>query len=236
MRELEAAGTARQKALHRKQGADDPLFGTSGAVLRAIARRVRRDQPLAEALWATGNFDARLLATRIACAAEMPGRALAEWIAAVKGPLLAEAVATVAAAHPSARALAAGWRAASEPWTGAVGWMVLTHAVPELDEAALAQALVEVERRAPTSGPEVRRAMYGLLVAIGARGDRVRTLAIETSRRVGRRADAVGRPDVADAEAGIMTAARAKVQAALAPRAGTRSGRPLPRDIARAAR
>lgn len=213
MRELEEAGTARQRSAYQKLGVTGPLFGASGAVHRAIARRIQRDQAFAEALWASGNFDARMVATLIARAAEMPGRMLSEWIGAASCPLLAEAVADVAALHPSARALAAGWRASSETWTAAVGWMVLTRLVPRAEEDELVQALGDVERRAPEAPREVRCAMSGTLVAIGARGDeRLRTRAIETARRVGRRADGAG-DDVPDAEAAILEAARARGRA-----------------------
>ncbi len=237
LQELEEAGTARQRSAYQKLGVTGPLYGAKGAVHRAIARRIKRDQALAEALWASGNFDARMVAALIASGAEMPGRALSEWIEAVSCSLLAGAVAAVAAEHPGARPLAAGWRASGAPWAAVVGWMVLTRLVPRTDPGDLDPALAELERRAPEADRVVRQAMTGALVAIGTRGDeRLRTRTIETARRVGRRADVDGE-DVPDAEAAIVEAAKARGRAQAREAVGVPLGRPgAARGRSRAAR
>jgi hypothetical protein len=114
LRALEHAATARTRAAYVKAGADGVVYGASAAVLRAEARRHGLDQAWAEALWATGVFDARLLATRVAEPARLTGRVLSEGIAEVRCGLLAVSVAELAAQHPGARALAAGWRVSSD--------------------------------------------------------------------------------------------------------------------------
>ena len=59
---LEAAGTEQARRTYRRHGARDPLYGVSFAVLDAMAKEAKRDQALADGLWATDNFDCRLLA------------------------------------------------------------------------------------------------------------------------------------------------------------------------------
>lgn len=204
LRALELAATARTRAAYVKGGAQGVVYGASAAALRAEARKLGADQAVAEALWGSEVFDARLLATRVAEPARLTGRVLSEWVAEVRGALLAEAVAELAAKHPGARALAAGWRVSSEPWVASVGWAVLARHVPTLTEAEITPVLAELERRAPTVPAEARVALSAVLVAVGALGDRRRTLAIDAARRVAHGLEPGALPDV---EAQIMAAA-----------------------------
>ena len=63
---LEAAGTEQNRKVYRRHGARDPLYGVSFAVLDRLAKEAKRDQALADGLWATGNYDCRILACRVA--------------------------------------------------------------------------------------------------------------------------------------------------------------------------
>ena len=66
MRALEAAGTAQNRKIYARHGVGGEMFGVSYADLGKLERKIRVDQELAEELWATGNHDARVLATKIA--------------------------------------------------------------------------------------------------------------------------------------------------------------------------
>lgn len=216
LRALEQAATARTRAAYVKAGADGVVYGASAAALRSAARRHGPDQAHAEALWGTGVFDARLLAARLAEPARLTGRVLSEWVAEVRCGLLAEAVAELAVQHPGVRALAAGWRVSSEPWVASIGWSVLARQVPVLSETEVSQALAELERRAPTVPSLARGALSAVLVAVGALGDRRRTLAIDAARRV---SHGLGPGALPDVEAQIMAAATERAAGERAARA-----------------
>ena len=66
MAELKSLGTDQNRMIYERHGANEPMFGVSFAHIRALTRRIRVDQPLADQLWASGNHDARILATQVA--------------------------------------------------------------------------------------------------------------------------------------------------------------------------
>jgi 3-methyladenine DNA glycosylase AlkD len=79
MSQLEAMGTEQNRKVYRRHGAGDNQFGVSVANLRKLAKQIKRDQPLAEQLWRSGNQDARCLATLVADAKSMSPSDLDRW-------------------------------------------------------------------------------------------------------------------------------------------------------------
>ncbi|MSR01503.1 MAG: hypothetical protein EXR94_02000 [Gemmatimonadetes bacterium] len=63
--QLEKAGSAQTRKTYGRHGITSPMFGVSYAVLGKLVKTIKVDQALAEALWATGNHDARILATPV---------------------------------------------------------------------------------------------------------------------------------------------------------------------------
>src|SRR5688500_7297516 len=92
LKELEALGDEKMRALNRKNGAGENQYGVKMGDIRNLAKKIKSDHELALALWKTGNFDASLLATLIIkprqlSAAEMEAMVagagcmqLAEWV------------------------------------------------------------------------------------------------------------------------------------------------------------
>ena len=97
MKELKANGTAQNRKVYRRHGIRGPLFGVSYAVLGMLQKRIKVDQPLAEKLWATGNNDARALATMVADPSTVGVGTLNAWAKDAGNRGLAAAVSNVAA-------------------------------------------------------------------------------------------------------------------------------------------
>lgn len=66
LQQLEAAGSAQTRKTYSRHGIGPKMFGVSYAVLGQLTRQIKRDHALALGLWASGNHDARVLATMIA--------------------------------------------------------------------------------------------------------------------------------------------------------------------------
>ncbi|MFS0879694.1 DNA alkylation repair protein [Metabacillus niabensis] len=66
MQELEALGKERTKKIYLSNGAHEPLFGVATGAMKPIAKKIKINQPLAEELYATGNYDAMYFAGIIA--------------------------------------------------------------------------------------------------------------------------------------------------------------------------
>src|SRR5882672_12592871 len=79
MSALEKAGSAQTRKTYARHGAAEPMFGVSFATLKTLVKRIRVDHELALALWDTGNFDARLLAVKVADPTRMTPAVLDRW-------------------------------------------------------------------------------------------------------------------------------------------------------------
>ncbi len=189
MARLAAAGTEQNRRIYRRHGARDPLFGVSFAELRKIARTIGRDDALARGLWATGNYDARLLACMAAEPARMSEADLDAWLAESDVYVLVDTfVAEVASKVPGVRERSERWRASNRDWTAQAGWdLVGTLALSDRDlhDGFFAEQLATIERELPTAGNRTRHAMNGAVIAIGVRDAALKQQAIATVRRIG---------------------------------------------------
>ena len=61
--QLEALGDPKIRAVNLRYGAGESQFCVNLSKLRALAKQLKANHPLALELWATGNVEAMLLAT-----------------------------------------------------------------------------------------------------------------------------------------------------------------------------
>ena len=66
MTELEALGNERTKKQYMSRGAKEPLFGVATGAMKPMFKKIKLNQPLAEELYTTGNYDAMYFAGMIA--------------------------------------------------------------------------------------------------------------------------------------------------------------------------
>jgi 3-methyladenine DNA glycosylase AlkD len=187
--ELEALGSPQTAKTYRRHGSGDDVFGVSYADLGRIKKRIKVNHALARDLWASGNHDARNLATMIADPAETTVEEIDAWVRDVPGYPLTGAVADVAARMPDAAALGERWRAEDGEWVARAGWQVLAVLAlrdTTLPAASFAALLPEVEARIHRSPNYVRAAMNDALIAIGSRSAALRQAATDTARRIGK--------------------------------------------------
>lgn len=186
---LEAAGTEQNRTIYRRHGAKDPLFGVSFAVLHALAKEAKRDHALALGLWATGNYDARLLACMVADPAAATEANLAAWLADIDVYVLVDTfVGSLAAQVPGVRERADRWAAADRDWTAQAGWDLygqLAMRDPALDDAYFLGLLERIEAGIATAGNRTRHSMNGALIGIGIRSAPLRQAAEAAAARIG---------------------------------------------------
>lgn len=190
MAELEQLGTAQTRKTYRRHGAPTPLFGVSYADLGKLTKRIKRDQALADGLWATGNTDARILATMIADPAAFSVAKLDAWLdgLAYQG-LIDEVVIRLAAKNPAARALMERWTASSDEWIGRAGWTLLNQLAADEDsslpDAFFEERLATIEAQIHAAPNRKRQAMNLAMVSVGGRNERLRKLATAAAKRTG---------------------------------------------------
>lgn len=188
MQTLEAAGTAQNRKVYRRHGASDPLFGVSYAELGKLRKKIKMDHDLAQELWATGNHDARILATMVADPKATDSKLENEWAKTLDNYVLTDAVTAYLAKSPRAREIFERWRDAEEEWKGQVAWGLMSHLAQKTEtftEEELRSYLATIEKEIHGRKNRVRHSMNGALIAIGLRNETLRKAAIEAARCIG---------------------------------------------------
>lgn len=83
--ELAALGTEQNRKIYRRHGSGEKVFGVSFANLGQLKKKIKRDHKLAEKLWASGYFEARLLATMLADPNQADESLIDLWLSELKG-------------------------------------------------------------------------------------------------------------------------------------------------------
>lgn len=188
MAALEKAGSEQTRKTYARHGVMGPMFGVSFAFLKTMHTRIKVDQELAEALWETGNFDARNLALKIADPAGISTKALDRWAATPMARMCGAYVAYLAAESGRGHAKADEWLAAKDDCTRCAGW-TLVGALAMIDEVcpdAWFQArLADIEKTIHAAPNTQRYVMNQALIHIGGRSASLRTAALAAAGRIG---------------------------------------------------
>ncbi len=206
MVELEAVGTAQNRKVYPRHGVREPLFGVSYGDLAKLAKKIGRNTDLAAELWATGNHDARVLATKVADPREVGEERLAAWVTDLDNYILTDAFSLLAAATPHAAGLMRRWTATEDEWTGAAGWNLVASLAQQGAEKCgvtdddLATRLDEVQSGIHGAPNRVRHSMNQALICIGA----YRPALTDRAQEV---AAAIGTVEVDHGETGCKTPA-----------------------------
>lgn len=186
---LRAMGTAQNRKVYARHGVRGEQFGVSYANLGKLRKAIMIDQSLAEELWATGNHDARVLATMIADPTKMTLRKLEAWARVLDSYVVTDALSDLAARSPEARRCMKKWIGARGEWVGAAGWQVLARLAAtdgELSTRDLEPYLEMIEAGIHGSKNRVRHAMNTALIALGIRSAELEKKALAAARRIGR--------------------------------------------------
>jgi 3-methyladenine DNA glycosylase AlkD len=189
MKELERAGTAQNRKVYARHGIGEPLFGVSFAALRALAKLIKVDHELARELWATGNHDARVLATMVADPDRFDGRTLDRWSRDLANYVVTDAFSQLVSRSAFVRDKMAAWSAAEGEWVSRAGWRLLSYLALEHDDVSddlFEERLGVVEREIHDRPNRTRDAMNGALIAIGLRNAKLEKQAVAVAKRIGK--------------------------------------------------
>ena len=188
--ELESLGTEQARTVYRRHGHADPMFGVSFANLGKLKRRIKLDQPLAEALWATGNFDAQQLAVMIAEPSAFDAERLQQWVESASSYGAADPFAReIVIRTPLAIALASSWLESESIVIQRAGWATigcLAIDAPQVPDDYFRGFLPRIEANIHTAPNRIKEAMNSALIAIGSRNEQIRGPATEAAARIGK--------------------------------------------------
>jgi 3-methyladenine DNA glycosylase AlkD len=190
--ELRALRSARGVAGQRRYGIAPrgEHFGIRAPVLRAIARRHRRDHALALALWATAVHEARLIATLVDDPQQVTRRQMAQWARECDNWGITDACCGVLFDRtPYAIAQAHAWSARREEYVKRCGFVLMAGLAvhrKELPDDVFLDFLPVIARGATDERNFVKKAVNWALRQIGKRNPRLRRAAVATARRIRR--------------------------------------------------
>jgi 3-methyladenine DNA glycosylase AlkD len=188
MRALEKAGSEQTRKTYARHGAKGPMFGVSFATLKTLVKKIGVDHELALALWETGNFDARILAVKVADPAKATSADLDRWAGDMTSTRMCGGyVAMLAAEGPLGRKKVGEWLGKGSA-RRATGWTLLG-ALASLDEdspdSAFVARIAEIEKTIASAPNAEREAMNSALIQMGCRNAALKKAALAAAKKIG---------------------------------------------------
>ena len=191
MQELEALGKERMKKMYMSNGAHEPLFGVATGAMKPIVKKIKMNQPLAEELYATGNYDAMYFAGIIAEPNAMTEADYDRWIDAAYFYMLSDYVVAVTLSESDiAQEVADKWIASGEELRMSAGWscycwLLGNRLDVEFSEAKISDMLDMVKNTIHDSPERTKSAMNNFLYTVGISYLPLHEKAIETAKAIG---------------------------------------------------
>jgi 3-methyladenine DNA glycosylase AlkD len=191
MQELEALGKERSKKMYISNGAHEPVFGVATGAMKPLARKIKKDQALAEELYATGNYDAMYFAGVIADPKAMTEADFERWIDGAYFYMLSDYVVAVTLAEADiAQDVADKWIASGEELKMSAGWscycwLLGNRKDEEFSESKLAGMLEQVKETIHTAPERTKSAMSNFVTTVGVSYLPLHELALQTAKEIG---------------------------------------------------
>lgn len=183
MDELAALEDPKARAVNVKHGDD---HGVNLTKLRAVAKRLKTQQELAQQLWTTGDTAARLLALLICRPKAFGNDELDVMLREARTPKVHDwLVNYVVKKNPNAEELRVAWTADPDPVVASAGWALTTERVAKKPEGLDLSGLLDVIEAEMKDAPDrLQWAMNHCLAQIGIEHARYRARAIDIGERL----------------------------------------------------
>ena len=179
MAELTGLADVRIREINERHGDDHAVNLTK---LRAIAKRVKKNHPLALELWGTGDSAARLLAILVGRPREFSATELDAMIREARTWL----VGYVVLKGPHAEELRVTWMADDDPVVASAGWALTANRVVKKPEGLDLLALLDqIEAEMAGAHDRLQWEMNTTLAQIGIENPALRSRALEIGERLG---------------------------------------------------
>lgn len=185
--ELKTLGTAKVRAQNARHGAGENQFGVSLGDIRALAKKVRTDHPLALTLWETRNVDAQFLAALLIQPGRLSTDEMGRMVRSIAFVRVADWLnAYVVRQHPEKETLRQEWMATDDRWAARAGWDLTAERVGRSPDGLDLPALLDrIESEMATADPVVQWTMNNTLAGIGIHFAKHRKRAIAIGEKLG---------------------------------------------------
>jgi 3-methyladenine DNA glycosylase AlkD len=191
MQELEVLGKERSKKMYQSNGAHEPLFGVATGAMKPLFRKIKLNQPLAEELYATGNYDAMYFAGIITEPKAMTAEDFERWIDGAYFYMLSDFVVAVTLSESDiAQEVSDKWIASDIDLRMSAGWscycwLLGNRPDREFSEEKLA-AMLELVKNTIHDAPErTKYSMNNFIYTVAVSYQPLHEKAVETAKDVG---------------------------------------------------
>jgi len=173
MDELKSLGTERTKKIYMNKGAKEPVFGVAISAMKPIFKKIKYNQPLAEQLYASGNYDAMYLAGMIAEPKKMVEEDFDRWIEGAYFHMISDYIVAVTIAETDiAFTVADRWIDSGKELTMSAGWscydwLLGTRKDSEFDKEKLLAMLNRVGDTIHNQPNRTKHAMNNFIMSVG---------------------------------------------------------------------
>lgn len=191
MQELEALGKERTKKMYISNGAHEPVFGVATGAMKPIAKKIKINQPLAEELYATGNYDAMYFAGVIADPKAMTEADFDRWMESAYFYMLSDYVVAVTLSESDiAQDVADKWIESGDELKMSAGWscycwLLGNRKDHEFSESKIATMLERVKTTIRESPERTKSAMNNFVYTVGVSYLPLHEMAVETAEAIG---------------------------------------------------
>ncbi|MGE0396227.1 MAG: DNA alkylation repair protein [Kofleriaceae bacterium] len=195
---LEKAGTKKHADSMQRFGIGPvTTFGVPMAAIQKLGKTIGKDHALATQLWASGVYDARMLAAYVAEAAKVTSAEMDAWCAAFDNWAVCDTLCFALWDRvPFAWDKIEAWASREEEFVKRAAFALLAsvalHDKGDID-AKLAKAIGACERAAGDKRNFVKKGVSWALRTIGSRSGALRDKAIESGKKLAKSSDATER-------------------------------------------
>ncbi|WP_145052928.1 DNA alkylation repair protein [Paenibacillus xylanexedens] len=191
MQELEALGKERTKKIYMSNGAHEPLFGVATGAMKPMARKIKKDQALADQLYATGNYDAMYFAGVIADPKAMTAADFERWMETAYFYMISDYIVAVTLAETDiAQEVADAWIASGDELKMSAGWscycwLLGSRKDDEFSSDKLEAMLEQVKDTIHDSPERTKFSMNNFIYTVATSYQPLHDQAVETAKMVG---------------------------------------------------
>ena len=185
--EFEASGSERLRAQNARHGVDQPQFGVKMGDIRAMAKRIKKNHPLAIDLWSSGYFESQMLALLILNPRELTVEDMDGMVQSIRSPQVADWFGTnVSKKHPDKEQARQIWMVSDHSWALRAGWSLTAERIAKDADGLNLEALLErIATEMPTASPQVQWMMNTALAFVGIHHAALREQAVTLGERMG---------------------------------------------------
>lgn len=173
MTELESLGKERTKKMYLSNGAVEPLFGVTTGSMKPMRKEIKKNQELAEELYASGNYDAMYFAGVIADPNAMTEEDYDRWIDQAYCFMLSDWVVAVTLSEADiAQEVADKWIHSGDELKMSAGWSTYCWLLGRLkddkfDQNKLSKMLDKVEATIHDQPERTKHSMNNFVFTVG---------------------------------------------------------------------